>query len=85
MVSDIAYSAGACTCFQMEDNLNFVLGIIGSKNMVCNIGSTQLDEIRLFFENGRQPQCFEIERRPNFFENGKRPQFVLNGRQPQLF
>ena len=34
--------------FQMEDELNFVLGNILSWNLVCNIGSTQLDEIWFF-------------------------------------
>ena len=31
--------------FQMEDDLNFVLGNLGSWFLVCNIVSTQLDEI----------------------------------------
>jgi hypothetical protein len=31
--------------FQMEDDLNFVLGDLGSWFLVCNIVSTQLDEI----------------------------------------
>ena len=30
--------------FQIEDDLNFVLGNLGSWFLVCNIVSTQLDE-----------------------------------------
>ena len=45
----------------MEDHLNFLLGNPISWFLVCNIVSTQLDEIwksKSIFENGRQPQLF---------------------------
>ena len=43
----------------MEDNLNFVLGNLGSLFLVSNLISTQLDELwktTSFKKNERQPQ-----------------------------
>ena len=74
--------------FQMEDVLNFVLDNIGSWLLVCNIVSTQLDEIfktKYFFLKMEDKFNFflKIEEKL-FFLNVGRPNFE-NGSQPQLF
>ena len=57
--------------FQMEDNLNFVLGNIWSWNLVCNIGSTQLDEIwrttPIFLKMEDDLSFLKMENDLNFF------------------
>ena len=56
--------------FQMDDDLNFVLG---------NIVSTQLDEIwkktSIFLKKEDNLNIMKMEDNLNFFENGKRPEF----------
>ena len=64
--------------------------------LVCNIISTQLDEIwkttsiflkikydLIFFWKSKTTSIFDTGRRPKFFEDGRRPHFYLNGRQPK--
>jgi hypothetical protein len=64
----------------MQDDLNFVLGNLGSLFLVCNVASTQLDEMWK-----TTPLKFWIWRLPYFWENGRGPQFFENGRSPHFY
>jgi hypothetical protein len=70
--------------FQLEDDLYFVLGNLGNWFLVCNIVSTQLDEIKrrphFFLKMEDELNNLFMEDDLNFLENERRPQFFDNGR-----